>query len=485
MAGLGFLKSSISDIIGDIGSTLLHEAIGGMKGVMYREAPTAGRLLGVNNEFYTFHNSSAPRPGFMYMVKFVSPLNATTTRTGFDPSSTLSAKTGFNFQAKSVSRPNVQFQTDVMNQYNKKRVIYTGRTHNPVNITLYDDVAGKLQKFWKSYFAHYFQDGTLEQSGSIFWDIMADSISDSGTNGYGMRTISGTNEKYYFDRIIIYQFYGGYYTSITLFNPVISNFQYSNELTYDNTAGSLPEVTITFEYENVSYDMNPQRVTPANALDFGFQYDYNNPPLGISKQKVEGYLDSFLTRNGILGRVSSRVGQPFGLGETTTGRIADSMLASVITQTTPNNTSKSIKNNILNVGINAFSDLINQQVSLGNRRTQTTTGSFPLSDSYSDNGRSEFSVQMEGLANRLLKTGLYSQVSTTATDVNSKNFKNNSLIITNPNGEIQFTEKGLAGMNSLVSQSSIFGVAERTINDIGIKTNNSIKSSSDLKDLYG
>lgn len=486
MAGLGFLKQSASDVIGDIGSTLLSEAIGGMEGVLYRQAPTAGRLLGVGNEVYTFHNASAPRPGFMYMVEFITPLNGSTTRTGFDPSSTLSTKTGFNFQAKSVSRPSIQLQSDVVNQYNKKRVVYTGRTHTPVTMTFHDDIAGKLQQFWKSYFAHYFEDGVTDSSGSLFWDLVSDTFTNpAGTEGVGLRTIPGTNEKYYFDKIIIYQFFGGYYTTITLFNPVISNFQYANDLAYDNTAGTSPEVTITFEYENFAYNTDPQRVSASNASKFGFQYDYNNPPLGLSQQKIQGYLDSFLRKYSIVDTVSSLVGGPLGLGQTTTGRIADRLLRGVITEGRANTTSRTTKGKIINFGVNAFSDIINGQVKLGTKSSTSTSGSFPLETQYSDNGNSEFSQQMETIANKLLRTGLYSQTSTTATEVNSTNFKTNSLIITNPNGEFQFTEKGLAGVNSLISQSSVFGVANSSISGNTNSLFSTIQSSTALKGLYG
>lgn len=485
MAGLSFIKNAAGDVLGDLGSTLLSEVIGGSNGVFFRAAPTAGRLLGAGSENYTFHTSSAPRPGFMYMVKFVTPLNASSTRTGFDPSSTMSSKTGFNFQAKSVDRPSVQIQQETVNQYNKKRIIYTGRTHSPVNIVFHDDIEGKLLRFWQSYFAHYFQDGTISGDSSVFWDMMANEFNDSGTDGIGLRTIPGTNEKYYFDKIVIYQFFGGYYTTVTLFNPMISAFQYTGQLAYDSSSGQTPEVTITFEYENFAYDMDPRQVTTSNAAEFGFQFDYNQPPLGISKQKIASYLDAFLQKNGITSSIAGVLSDALGLDQSTFGVAADNILRSVITQTVTNNTSKSLKNNILNVGINAFRDVINGNVNLNKNANQSTTGAFPIEDQYGDNGNSLFSNQYSGMATKLLDTGLYSQLSTNTTQINPTSFKSNSLIATNSRGEIQFTEKGLAGVNSLISQSTIFGVAEKAIGGSSSNVGTVVKSASALKNLFG
>lgn len=484
MAGIGIFRNS-SDLIGEIGSTLLTQALGSSAGLIYREAPTAGRLLGVSGENYTFHSASAPRPGFMYMVKFVTPLNAASTRTGFDAAAQLSSKTGFNFQAKNVDRPNTTIQTEVVNEYNKKRVIYTGRTHNPITITFYDDVAGKLLKFWQSYFAHYFQDGVIKSDSQLFWDMMANTINDPGVGDFGLRTIPGTDEKYYFEKIIIYQFFGGYYTTITLFNPMISAFQYTNQLSYSGSSDQLPEVNLTFEYENVAYNMDPVKITTDNAIDFGFQFDYFNPPLGISTQGLASYLDAFLQKNGIADSLASGISDVLGLNTTTTGKIADTVLRSAITSVTTNNTSKSLKSGILNVGINAFSDLINGSVSFGANKNQTTTGAFPTDERYGGNSNSLFSSQMSTIASKALGTGLYSQLSTVSTQIDSNSFKSNSLIVTQPNGDIQFTEKGLAGVNSLVSQSTVFGVAEKTVANLSPTVGTAVKAAKALKGLFG
>ena len=314
---------------------------------------------------------------------------------------------------------------------------------------------------------------------------MASAINDPGTGGFGMRTIPGTDEKYYFEKIIIYQFFGGYYTTITLFNPVISTFQYSNPLTYAGSSDQLTEVTITFEYENVAYNMDPVKISTSEATDFGFQFDYNNPPLGISTQRVAGYLDAFLQKNGISDSISSVISDTLGLGNTTTGKIADSVLRSVITSVTTNNTSKSTKSGILNVGINAFSDLINNNVVFSTNKNQSTTGAFPLDSQYSDNGRSLYSGQMGNVASKVMGTGLYSQLSTTSSDIDANSFRSNSMIITKPNGEIQFTQKGLAGVNALVSQSTVFGVAEKTVSNLSPTVGTAVKAAKALKGLFG
>ena len=486
MAGLGFTAGS-SGILGELANTVISEVLGGTNGIIYREAPTAARNMGVGTENYSFQMASAPKPSFLYMVKFVSPLNASTTRTGFDPSKQLSASTGFNFQAKSVDRPSVQMVTETVNQYNRKRIIYTGRTHNPINISFHDDIAGKLQRFWKSYFAHYFQDGTIADSSTLHWDIMANKINEANTGGFGLRTIPGTNEKYYFDTIVIYQFYGGYYTTITLFNPVISNFSYASQLSYE-ASSPVAEINVTFEYENVAYNMDPQRISASQATEFGFQLDYNNPPLGISSKSVATYLGSFLTSQGLsdLG-ISNNIASQFGQGNTTTAVIANNLLTSAITGTSPTNTSLAIKNGIMNFGLNAFSDLANSNVGFitPSGPQSNAASAFPPTGVTSTTSASQYSSQFGGIASTLMGTGLYNQLSTNVSSVDSSNFNASSLLLTDSSGNMQFTNKGLAGMNALTSPSTVFGVSSDSIDNISSEfTVSAIPSASDLKDMF-
>ena len=60
---------------------------------------------------------------------------------------------------KSVTMPGMSMGTEVLNQYNKKRISQTSIDYSPVNITLHDTVEGRSMRLWEMYYEYYFKDG--------------------------------------------------------------------------------------------------------------------------------------------------------------------------------------------------------------------------------------------------------------------------------------------------------------------------------------
>ena len=59
---------------------------------------------------------------------------------------------------KSVKLPSYQFNTHVMNQYNRKRVVQTKIKYDAVDIQFHDDNGNNIRNMWYDYYTYYYKD---------------------------------------------------------------------------------------------------------------------------------------------------------------------------------------------------------------------------------------------------------------------------------------------------------------------------------------
>jgi len=188
---------------------------------------------------------------------------------------------------KKITMPSMSIDTDVLNQYNKKRVSQTRIDYNPINLTLHDTVEGRTLRLWEMYYEYYFSDGVAyeklgdmqpgEQRNFIETllqgpsgtdapkinkqeyqnDIIKDRFNDN--HGYNLSRVG--NNKYLIDSIDIFQVHGGRYSRTTIINPRITAFQHDT-LDYEDTSG-LVELSFDLVYEGVVYANVNERLTNA------------------------------------------------------------------------------------------------------------------------------------------------------------------------------------------------------------------------------
>jgi hypothetical protein len=91
----------------------------------------------------------APRLKFQYHVQFSGQ--------GCGPD--------LNMLVKSVDLPKFQVTNETVHQYNRKRVIQTGMTYQPITIKFHDDNSSTVRSLWQSYYAYYFSDSKAAGSG--------------------------------------------------------------------------------------------------------------------------------------------------------------------------------------------------------------------------------------------------------------------------------------------------------------------------------
>lgn len=245
---------------------------------------------------------------------------------------------------KSVDMPSVKLESSTLDQYNRKRIVQTNVSYDPIKMVFHDVADGKTLRFWEMYFRYYFGDATEpginqrktaelnngeyinEQGIGNFTSVLGiqnrtiipfDNVGDKrSTNniisdtlnshifGYNLSAVQ--NIKHLISSIEIFQVHGGRYNSVTLVNPRISQFNHS---TLDYSKGdSALEITFTIDYEYAFYNLYNQQIGGTEPNNNSSMSPFlNSIPLEITNSqpltiKVN---DDLYSRNMMLGGLSA------------------------------------------------------------------------------------------------------------------------------------------------------------------------------------
>ena len=161
-----------------------------------------------------------------------------------------------NMLVKTAQLPAYNIQTDVKHQYNRKKIVQKRIDYQPIQITLHDDNMGVTTALWEAYYRYYYRDGNYaattpdgspDTGGESFDPYNRQSMFGRRQFRYGFDNDSSSP---FFNSITISQMARKNYTSFTLINPIISNWQHD---TMDNSASDVVANTMTLEYETVHY----------------------------------------------------------------------------------------------------------------------------------------------------------------------------------------------------------------------------------------
>lgn len=102
----------------------------------------------------------APRPKFLFHVYF--NLN-TAPGSGIEALNNIFKEAGKNqsdigLLVKTVQLPSYDIDVEVMNQYNRKRLIQKRINYNPCQFTFHDDNSDLIRNLWYNYFSYYYKD---------------------------------------------------------------------------------------------------------------------------------------------------------------------------------------------------------------------------------------------------------------------------------------------------------------------------------------
>ena len=158
---------------------------------------------------------------------------------------------------KTVKLPTFNFEVEEMNQYNRKRYVQKKINYRPVNITFHDDGSDSVRSMWYNYYNYYYNDPSYgyDGQGSNNPSYNARDIYDQNRSvhdwGFSGEGSNGYDKPAFFKDIKIYGLNRGNFTSYTLINPIITDWDHDQ---FDYSAGSeVMQHTMSISYETVKY----------------------------------------------------------------------------------------------------------------------------------------------------------------------------------------------------------------------------------------
>lgn len=154
--------------------------------------------------------------------------------------------TEINMLVKSASLPKFEMTTEIVNQYNRKKVIQTQHKPGDFTIKFHDDNMGLINKLWQNYYSYYYADSHAATVAGAY-NRNAIRSADFIYTPYGLDNGSIGQ---FFNYIIIYQMARHEYTSYKLINPLIKSWD-GHSVDYSSTKPH--DISMTFQCEAVAY----------------------------------------------------------------------------------------------------------------------------------------------------------------------------------------------------------------------------------------
>lgn len=182
-----------------------------------------------------------------------------------------------NLMVKSVDLPTYTVAHEVLNQYNRKKVVQYQHKYSEATVSFHDDNMGLINQLWQAYYTYHYAD-PASASAKGAYSKTATKPSSFITNPYGYKGQIAP----FFNFITLYQMARHEYVSYKLINPVITSWA-GGKVAYSETAAP-HSFEMKFAYEAVSYDTG--FVDSGRMEGFGSShYDWKTSPL-TSDQSV-------------------------------------------------------------------------------------------------------------------------------------------------------------------------------------------------------
>lgn len=190
---------------------------------------------------------AVPRVRFLFFTEFV--LSDVGREMTYNANlNTYDGNRGLSFKVRQIDKPKVNFLTMDLNQYNKKKVIYTKADYSELSLKIFDTVDNSMLATWIDYFTYYFGDSRVKSTALAYSQSpVGPTFQDD--SGWGLRPL-GINTQF-FDRIRILAFYANTYTAFSYINPKITSIDWQS---YDYSASDLSEISVNFKYEAIEYE---------------------------------------------------------------------------------------------------------------------------------------------------------------------------------------------------------------------------------------
>ena len=231
----------------------------------YGDGP--GKFLQGINHATPFNPSNNPvRQKFNGYVNF--HFNGDIDIPGISDLSKSGQQTILSSMIKTADIPSAEIQTDVKNQYNKKRITITHAEFKPITISAYDTVDSAwvilLMRMYSHLFSNAMGQYDFDTTGKatprkIPYDVVPSAIPTGSTEGptYGFNSTYSDNnmgynlrpgkEKYMVSHIDIVMFHAQRTIVYTMFNPIVTGFTVDG---IDHASSDAVMINMDITYEN-------------------------------------------------------------------------------------------------------------------------------------------------------------------------------------------------------------------------------------------
>ena len=256
-----------------------------------------------------------PKAGWSYFIEIgLNPQLSDKTKFKFVDQSWYNRSKGkLGLVAKSADLPRFTITHETLNQYNKKTNVQTKIVYNPISITFHDDMDNMITDLWKNYYQYYYADslytGFSSQAGATSIIPAAYQQGSQYNNRAYAYGFNNSQSVPFFSYIKIFLLNRSTYSSVTLVNPIITEWNHGQ---LDQSNGTkLLESKMSVAYEAVYYDTKQNRVSKTQPGFNQIHYDNSPSPLSVLGGKTKG-LGGLLSGSadvlGILGQDSLSVG---------------------------------------------------------------------------------------------------------------------------------------------------------------------------------
>jgi len=221
--------------------------------------------------FQTNGYANSPRLKFLFHVYFtLETVGIPMLRNAFSPGE----NSTIGLLVKNIDLPKFTIDTEILNQYNRKRVIQKKINYDPISVAFHDDGNDLIRTLWYNYYSYYYKDPVQPYDGiattagtsgpmqtqpmgfkyngrDIYDKTRAESDWGYVGESYSDGTSSANGKPSFFRDISIYGFNQHKFVRYVLINPVISQWSH-DQYDYAQDAGVM-ENKMTIQYETVKY----------------------------------------------------------------------------------------------------------------------------------------------------------------------------------------------------------------------------------------
>jgi hypothetical protein len=254
----------------------------------------------------------SPKHGFLYFVSF----NVNTEAVGNAQWLQKGGVQDIGLLVKKIDLPKFNITTETLNQYNRKTVVQSKLSYQPVTMDFHDDNSDITNNLWINYYRYYFSDSNYGQLTTApannggdkpagFLEGVASNVLNTLRGGRGRSpgatsgatgvptafgdTKYGTTDYAYglsnsqsipfFKSIDIYVLHQQKFTQITLINPLVTDWAHDN--LDQNDGAKILQNKMTVAYEDVLYKSGAITSGDESSKFTAVYYDTSPSPLSV------------------------------------------------------------------------------------------------------------------------------------------------------------------------------------------------------------